>query len=58
MNIRSKKSRKDDLLVEIFDDYDWSELFKREPKGYSWREEAYLAGEDYFEVGNEFLRSN
>ena len=45
-------------LVSIYDEEDWAQLMKREPEGYSWREEAYLAGEDYFEEGKEFLRSN
>ena len=45
-------------LVEMFDDEDWAQLMKREPEGYSWREEAYLAGGDYIEEGKEFLRSN
>ena len=45
-------------LVEVFDEEDWQQMMKREPEGYSWREEAYLAGEDYFEEGKEFLRSN
>ena len=51
--IESKK-----VLVNTFDKEDWVELFKREPSGYSWREEAYLAGEDYFEEDKDFLRSN
>ena len=46
------------ILVEQFDDHDWRQLFGAEPEGYSWREEAYLAGEDYFEEGKEFLRCN
>ena len=45
-------------LVSIYDEEDWIELMKSVPEGYSWREEAYLAGEDYFEEGKEFLRSN
>jgi len=44
--------------VDRFDENDWQELLKLEPEGYSWREEAYLAGDDYFEEGKEFLRSN
>ena len=46
------------IIVDQFDHYDWLQLFKSEPKGYSWREEAYLAGDDYIEDGKEFLRSN
>ncbi len=45
-------------VVEIFDEEDWAQMMKREPEGYSWREEAYLAGDDYIEDGKEFLRSN
>jgi hypothetical protein len=46
------------FLVERFDEQDWLELIKSQPEGYSWCEEAYLAGDDYFEEGKEFLRSN
>lgn len=46
------------VLVSTFDKEDWLELLKSEPEGYSWREEAYLAGDDYIEEGKEFLRSN
>jgi hypothetical protein len=45
-------------VVEKFDDQDWAHLMKKEPEGYSWREEAYLAGDDYIEDGKEFLRCN
>ena len=45
-------------VVETFDEHDWLELFKSQPKGYSWREEAHLAGEEYIEQDKEFLRSN
>lgn len=45
-------------VVETFDEEDWLHMMKSEPEGYSWREEAYLAGDDYFEEGKEFLRSN
>ena len=46
------------MIVNQFDESDWQEIFKREPEGYSWREEAYLAGEEYFEQDKEYLRSN
>ena len=52
------KIRNKSIFVNEFDSYDWQELLKREPEGYSWREEAYLAGDDYFEDGKQFLRSN
>ena len=58
MNTKIDTSETKNVLVGTFDKEDWIELFKREPKGYSWREEAYLAGDDYFEEGKEFLRSN
>ena len=45
-------------VVEGFDEQDWAELFKSQPDGYSWGEEAHLAGLDYYEEGKEFLRSN
>jgi hypothetical protein len=45
-------------VVETFDEHDWLELVKSQPEGYSWREEAHLAGDDYIEDGKEFLRSN
>jgi hypothetical protein len=50
--------RKTSVIVDQFDHYDWLQLFNAEPEGYSWREEAYLAGDDYIEEGKEFLRSN
>jgi len=53
-----KNDYKNYLLVTAFDEEDWSELLKSEPYGYSWREEAFLAGDDYYEEGKEFLRSN
>ena len=46
---------------EVFSFYDeevWTDLFSKVPQGFSWREEAFLAGEDHFEEGKEFLRSN
>jgi hypothetical protein len=46
------------VLVNTFDKEDWVELFRSEPDGYSWREEAFLAGGDYIEMGKEFLRSS
>jgi hypothetical protein len=52
------KIKEKSIIVNEFDSYDWQELLKKEPEGYSWREEAHLAGEDYFEEGKEFLRSN
>ena len=52
-NIRDKS-----IIVNEFDSHDWQELLKREPESYSWKEEAYLAGNDYIEDGKEFLRSN
>jgi hypothetical protein len=58
VNTKIDTSETKNVLVGTFDKEDWIELFKREPKGYSWREEAYLAGDDYFEEGKEFLRSN
>lgn len=58
MTEQLRKSNKQEILVNHFDEEDWMELMKREPEGYSWHEEAYLAGEDYFEEGKEFLRSN
>lgn len=56
-DIKGERNMKQ-YVVESFDEQDWQELFKREPEGYSWREEAYLAGDDYIEEGKEFLRSN
>ena len=50
--------REQRVIVNQFDESDWRELFKREPEGYSWREEAYLSGEEYFEQDKEYLRSN
>jgi hypothetical protein len=58
VNTKIDTSETKNVLVGTFDKEDWIELFKREPNGYSWREEAYLAGDDYFEEGKEFLRSN
>jgi hypothetical protein len=58
MNTEIEKIESKNVLVNIFDKEDWVELFKREPDGYSWREEAFLAGEDYIEMGKEFLRSS
>ena len=58
MTEQLRKSNKQEILVNHFDEEDWMELMKRMPEGYSWCEEAYLAGEDYFEEGKEFLRSN
>lgn len=58
MNKKIKTRENINNLVIIYDEEDWAQLMKREPEGYSWREEAYLAGEDYFEEGKEFLRSN
>lgn len=52
------KTRDQSIIVDEFDSHDWQELLKREPEGYSWREEAYLEGDDYFEEGKQFLRSN
>lgn len=46
------------VLVSTFDKEDWVELFMSQPDCYSWREEAYSAGDDYIEEGKEFLRSN
>jgi hypothetical protein len=45
-------------LVERFDEQDWLELVKSQPDGYSWREEAFLAGDDYIEEDKVFQRSN
>ena len=58
MTEQTNSNRKTSAIVEKFDEYDWQELLRKEPEGYSWREEAYLAGDDYFEEGKEFLRSN
>jgi len=55
---KNKRSKENYLLVIDFIECDWEELFKREPEGYSWREEAYLAGEEYFEQDKEYLRCN
>ena len=52
---RDKQTR---VIVDQFDLYDWEELYKREPKWYSWREEAHIAGEEYIEQDKEYLRSN
>lgn len=58
MNIEIETIERKNVLVSTFDKEDWVELFKREPRGYSWREEAYLAGDDCNEEGKEFMRSN
>ena len=58
MNIKIETIERKNVLVSTFDKEDWVELFKREPRGYSWREEAHLAGEEYIEQDKEFLRSN
>ena len=58
MNTEIETIESKNVLVSTFDKEDWVELFKREPSDYSWREEAYLAGDDYIEEGKEFLRSN
>jgi len=58
MTINKKSDSENYLLVTEYIEYDWEELLKREPEGYSWREEAHLAGDDYFEQDKEFLRSN
>ena len=58
MNTELETVESKNVLVGTFDKEDWVELFKKEPEGYSWREEAYLAGDDYIEEGKEFLRSN
>ena len=52
------KIREQRVIVSQFDESDWRELLSREPEGYSWREEAYIAGEEYFEQDKEYLRSN
>ena len=54
----NKTIENSNILVSIFDEEDWAQMMKRQPKGYSWSEEAYLAGEEYIEDGKEFLRSN
>ena len=56
-DIKGERNMKQ-YVVESFDEQDWLELVKSQPEGYSWREEAYLAGDDYIEEGKEFLRSN
>jgi len=58
MTEQTSSTRQTSTIVDRFDENDWQELLKLEPEGYSWREEAYLAGDDYFEEGKEFLRSN
>lgn len=58
MNTKNKIISNNYMLVKDFDEEDWAQMMIREPEGYSWREEAYLAGDDYFEDGKEFLRSN
>ena len=52
------KIREQRVIVSQFDESDWRELLSREPEGYWWREEAYIAGEEYFEQDKEYLRSN
>lgn len=46
------------FLVNNFDEQDWTEILSREPGGYSWTEEAYIAGEEYFEADKAFMRCN
>ena len=58
IHINNKGDRDTYLLVTKYIEDDWEELLKREPEGYSWREEAYIAGEEYIEQDKEFLRSN
>ena len=58
VTINNKRDKENYLLVTDYIECDWEELFKWEPRGYSWREEAYLAGEDCNEEGKEFMRSN
>ena len=58
IHINNKGDRDTYLLVTKYIEVDWEELLKREPEGYSWREEAYIAGEEYFEQDKEYLRSN
>ena len=58
IHINNKGDRDTYLLVTKYIEDDWEELLKREPEGYSWREEAYIAGEEYFEQDKEYLRSN
>jgi hypothetical protein len=58
VNTKIDTSETKNVLVGTFDKEDWIELLKNERVGYSWREEAYLTGDDYFEEGKEFLRSN
>jgi len=54
----TNRDRQTRVIVDQFDLYDWEELYKREPKGYSWREETYLAGDEYIEEGKALLRSS
>jgi hypothetical protein len=54
----TNRDRQTRVIVDQFDLYDWEELYQREPKGYSWREEAHIAGEEYIEQDKEYLRSN
>jgi hypothetical protein len=58
MNRQSDGMKPIKIWVDEFDEEDWSNLLSKMPFGYSWQEEAYLAGEDYIEVGKDFLRSN
>jgi len=58
MTRQIQKSNDHKVWVNHFDEEDWAQMMKREPEGYSWREEAYLAGDDYIEDGREFLRCN
>lgn len=53
-----KKDTNQQIWVDKFDEEDWADLMNKPPTGFSWREEAHLAGEEYLEDGKEFLRSN
>ena len=53
-----QESNQKRIWVDEFDEDDWSALIQTPNRGYSWTEESFLAGEDYFEEGKEFLRSN
>ena len=53
-----QRSNQKRIWVDEFDEDDWSALMQTPNKDYSWAEEAFLAGLDYFEEGKEFLRSN
>ncbi len=58
MTKQLQESSEHKIWVNHFDEEDWAQMMKREPQGYSWHEEAYLAGDDYIEDGKEFLRCN